>query len=135
MRLSRPTREADGANRGFTLLEIMVALSILATALVGLLSLHGRNIQSVAYDRDLNRASLLAQRTMTQTLIESPFPDPAELDGAFDDDPRFHWEVRIAEGPPPDLEDELREVQVRVWWDPADRDAVKLITHLRKPDQ
>lgn len=119
--------------RGFSLLEVLVAIAVLATALVSLLSLHGRNIQVVAYDQKLNRATLLAQQVMTRAIVENPFPDPTEDSGTFDDEPDYAWSVRIVEGPPGDLQDKLREIQVRVFWDPLDPDAVSLITHLRKP--
>lgn len=112
----------------------MVALSILATALVGLLSLHARNISIVSYDQQLNRATMLAQQVLTRTLVEVPFPDPGEESGTFENDPGFQWHVRILPGPTDDLEEELRELQVRVFWDPRDPDAALLITHVRKPD-
>ena len=120
--------------RGFTLLEVLIALSIIATAMVGLLSLHARNLQIVAYDQDLSRATWLAERLMTRTIVEQPFPDPAQASGQFDEDPRFQWEVRIVAGPTPELEDEVREIHVRVFWNPADPEVAHLITHVRKPD-
>ncbi|MGH7822057.1 MAG: type IV pilus modification PilV family protein [Candidatus Binatia bacterium] len=119
---------------GFTLLEVLVAISILATALVGLLSLHGRNIQIIAYDQRLNRAALLAQQVMARTLVENPFPDPTEESGGFDADPDFQWHVRVLPGPTAELEEEVREIQVRVFWNRAEPDAATLITHIRKPD-
>lgn len=119
---------------GFTLLEVLMALAIIATAMVGLLSLHARNLQIVAYDQDLHRATWLAEQLMTRTLVEQPFPDPTEASGQFEDDPKFRWDVRVAAGPTPDLEEEIREIHVRVYWDPADPEAVHLITHVRKPD-
>jgi general secretion pathway protein I len=119
---------------GFTLLEILVAISILATALIGLLSLHGRNIQVAAYDQRLARATFLAQQVLTRVLIESGFPDPGEESGSFEEDPGFGWHVRVDRGPAGDLEEELREIQVRVFWDPTGADAATLITHVRKPD-
>jgi len=121
-------------SRGFTLIEILVAVAILATALMGLLSLHGRNIQVVAYDQQLSRATLYAQQVLTRTLVQFPFPDPMEESGTIEEDPRFQWHVRVNPGPTEDLEEELREIQVRVFWDLTDPDAVMLITHVRKPD-
>lgn len=120
--------------RGFTLLEVLIALSIIATAMVGLLSLHARNLQIVAYDQDLSRATWLAERLMTRTIVEQPFPDPVQASGQFDEDPRFQWEVRIVAGPTPELEDDVREIHVRVFWNPADPEVAHLITHVRKPD-
>ena len=120
---------------GFTLLEVLVAVAVLATALVSLLSLHGKNIQVVAYDQRLARATLLAQDVLTRALTADPFPDPAETRGDFDADPDYHWELAILRGPTRDLEEEIREIRVRVYWDPNDPDAVKLATLVRKRDQ
>jgi general secretion pathway protein I len=115
------------------LLEVLVAVAVLATALVSLLSLHGRNVQTVAYDQQLNRATLLAQGVMSRALSAEAFPDPTRSSGVFESDPDFRWELEILRGPTPDLEEELREFHVRVFWDPNDPDAVRLVTMLRKP--
>lgn len=123
----------DRADRGFTLLEVLIAVAILAIALVALLSLHGRNIRVVAYDRQLSRATLLAQGVMTRTLVADPFPDPTQDRGEFADDPGFRWQVEVLHGPTRDLEDVVREVRVRVFWDANDLDAVRLVTLVRKP--
>ena len=48
-------------DQGFSLLEVLVAVAVLGTALVSLLSLHGRNIRTISYDLRLARATLLAQ--------------------------------------------------------------------------
>ena len=120
---------------GFTLLEVLVAVAVLATALVSLLSLHGKNIQTVAYDQQLSRATLLAQDLMTRTLVAEDFPDPTQSSGAFASDPDFHWQLEILQGPTPELADEMREIRLRVFWDQREPDAVRLVTLLHKPEQ
>jgi len=120
---------------GFTLLEVLVAVAVLATALVSLLSLHGRNIQTVAYDQQLSRATLLAQDLMTRTLVAESFPEPTQSSGEFASDPDFRWQLEILRGPTPELEEEMREIRIRVFWDPGDPDAVRLVTLLHKPEQ
>ena len=126
------TRPRDRA--GFTLLEVLVAVAVIATALVSLLGLHGRNIQIIAEDQRLARATLLAQDAMTQALVSEAFPDPGESRGDFPNDPEYHWEVEILRGPTRELEDVAREIRVRVFWDGGEDDAIKLVTLLRKPD-
>src|ERR1051325_2990399 len=95
-RFRRVSTTSLAASRGgFTLLEVLVAVAVLATALVSLLSLHGKNIQTVAYDQQLSRATLLAQDLMTRTLVTEPFPDPTRNSGAFAHDPEHRWEVAV----------------------------------------
>ena len=121
--------------RGFTLLEVLFAVAVIATALVSLLALHGRNIQIVAYDQRLNRATLLAQDLMTRTIVADRFPDPTRSSGDFANDPDYRWELEILRGPTRELEDEIREIHVRAYWDVDDPDAVRLVTMVRKPEQ
>jgi general secretion pathway protein I len=120
--------------RGFTLLEVMVALSVLATALVALLSLHARNIQIVGDDRQIVRATLLAQAAMTEILLAEPFPEIGERGGEFEEDPGFAWRAEFLGPGVPELAELLREVRVRVFWGPEDADGVELVTLVRRPD-
>ena len=122
-------------DRGFTLLEVLVAVAVLATALVSLLSLHGQNVRTIAYDLRLARATLLAQDLMTRTVTAEAFPDPTRSSGDFASDPDYRWELEVLRGPTRELEDQLREIHVRVFWDERDPDAVRLATYVRRPDQ
>lgn len=63
------TRRSLGGS-GFTLLEIMVALVIIGTAMVSLLTLGNRSI--AAHDRlqHITRATLLAQQKMAETELQ-----------------------------------------------------------------
>ena len=119
---------------GFTLLEVLVAVAVLATALVSLLSLHGKNVQTIAYDERLARATLLAQDLLTRTIVADSFPDPVQTSGDFPDGD-YHWQLEILRGPTREIEDDVREIRVRVFWDVHDPDAVKLATIVRKPEQ
>ncbi len=103
----------------------LVAVAVLATALVSLLSLHARNIRTIAYDLRLARATLLAQDLMTRTLTVDAFPDPARTSGDFASDPDYRLGAEVLlRGPTRELEDQLREIRVRVFWDENDPDAV-----------
>ncbi len=56
-------------SRGFTLLEVMVAVAILAMVLVSLLGLKNRSTQDVMLSEHITTATLLAKRLMTETLV------------------------------------------------------------------
>jgi general secretion pathway protein I len=127
--------QLHGSGSGFTLLEVLVAIAVIATAMVSLLGLHGRNIQIIASDQHLARATILAQQVMTQALVSSEFPDPTQDRGDFADDPAYHWALEILRGPNRDIEELTREIRVSVWWSGGEDEAVTLATLVRKPDQ
>lgn len=100
--------------RGFSLLEVLVAVAVLGLALVSLLGLHVRNIDLIARDQRVTEATLLARALMTE--VESgPFPDLGIERGDFELDypdryPDLRWEREVTPTPVPNV----REVRVRV---------------------
>lgn len=86
-RRTRPRRPAQG---GFTLLEVMAAVAILALTLVVLLSVITNNMRATAHSRMLTTATFLARGkivSLEDHLIEKGFQDLDETDdGNFADD-------------------------------------------------
>jgi general secretion pathway protein I len=113
MRRRRPS------SRGFTLLEVMVALAILAVALVVLLGLRNRDVQLQAYARDLTRATLLA-RERAATADAEGTPALGYTEGDFADDPGFSWQQQVTPFLAEIVGDRVREVRVSVLWGPPD---------------
>ncbi len=62
-----------GGARGFTLLEVMVALALLAAALMALSDLLGNAIRNHVYARDLSSATLLARGKLAE--LEQKYDD------------------------------------------------------------
>jgi general secretion pathway protein I len=120
----QPPRDPRG---GFTLIEVMVALTIIATAFVGLLSLHNRNLAMVGRDGDLTRATLLARELITKMELIEQFPDTGTSRGEFEDSPGFYWEREVEDTDIPTV----RRVQLRVIWDPRIADACELVYFIR----
>src|SRR5262245_32683964 len=83
-RPSQPGLGTHGRQGGFTLIEVLVALTIVAFAFVGLLGLHNRNIAMVANDQDLTRATLLARQFITEMELIEQFPDVGTSRGQFE---------------------------------------------------
>jgi len=112
---------------GFTLLEIMVALAIIAVAFVALLGLRNRDIVLHDYGRALITATALAQQRMADTVVAG-FPELGMSEGVFDDDhPRFRWRQEVAVTP----FDFAREVRVSVIWNPEPREErVDLVSYV-----
>lgn len=114
-------------NKGFTLLEVMIALAIIATALVTLLSLSQRSILVQDKIQKLTRATLLAQQLLNeeeeadsadQVAREDIFEEP------FDD---FRWEISYQET----MLSQVRQVTVRViWGDPDKNEDVSLVSFI-----
>ena len=95
----------DGARRGFTLLEVLVAVAVLGLALVSLLGLHVRNLALIERDQRITEATLLARALMTEAEIE-PFPELGILDGDFEERyperyPELRWEREVLATPVP----------------------------------
>jgi prepilin-type N-terminal cleavage/methylation domain-containing protein len=84
------------SQRGFTLLEILVAVAILGVALVSLLALHARNLRLFAESQDVTVAGLLASRLAAETQ-SGAFPTVGTESGtfvAFDEDPSLAFGER-----------------------------------------
>ncbi len=96
LQLHRPARP-----RGFTLLEVMVALGLLAAALMAVADLTGNALRNHAYARDLSAATLLARSKMAE--LEQKYEDEGFKDfdqqeeGDFSDSarPDVRWRLEL----------------------------------------
>lgn len=81
--------------RGFTLLEIMAALSILAIVLVSVYKLHAQTVAMNNEVRFYATAPMLAQLKMAEVESESP-EDIGDDSGDFGDEfPNYRWNIVI----------------------------------------
>lgn len=127
---SRSHTVARGA--GFTLLEVMVALVIIAFAFVGLLGLQARNIKNIARDQNLTRATLLARELVSQIqydVLTQGLQNLGDAQGTFEGYPGYHWRRQVVSTGL----DEMREVIIRVIWDERNPNACELIYFVRDP--
>jgi general secretion pathway protein I len=102
-------QDLRGDYRGFTLLEIMVAVSLLAIVLTAVYRLHSQTISMNAAARFYSMAPFLAQTRLAQ--IESN-PDEIGLGGSGDfgqDFPGYAWTETIEELRSENLEKVLGE--------------------------
>ena len=87
--------------RGFTLLEVMVALAILAASLMAVADLSGNALRNYVYSRDLSVATLLARGKMAE--LEEKYEDAGFTDfdqtedGTFADQgqPAMRWKLEL----------------------------------------
>jgi general secretion pathway protein I len=108
--------------RGLTLLEVVVAVAVLAVGVVALERLVGRSVATLADDARLTHAMLAARSLLAETALAVPEPG---LDEGTRDGLRYAREVRPTPHPA------LREVRVRVGDGPRDRGACELVEVIR----
>lgn len=97
--------------RGFTLIEVMVALVIITLALAGIIASSGRYAANAAYLREKTVAMWVAHNRLTEFGIEEPWPDT----DTYEDDVEmggheWHYEIDVQSTPDPDL----RRIDIRV---------------------
>ena len=108
--------------RGFTLVEVLVALVILATAGIALERLVSRSLASLRADADLTHAMLVARSILAEASATALEPGSAEMER---EGLRVAREVRRTSYP------FLREIHVRV--DAPGGDGCELVEVMRVP--
>lgn len=110
--------------RGFTLLEVLVATLIMAIAVTGVLSALSTSLRNGARLTDYDRAVLLARQKMDELILSKTAPTMTPIDGVW---PRemtgqnptgFRALITAFEAPPgakPGIAI-LERVQLEVWW-------------------
>lgn len=146
---------------GFTLLEVLVSLGILAVSITTILQLFGTSVVTSARAEAVTVATMLARQKMAEQMIklekdalEGKFPGTDEENGGDFDSPydKYKWHVKIrkVEIPVPPQEkqdtqaqltqmiakqigDALREVTLSVSWDDlSEKQEVVVTTHVVK---
>ena len=79
--------------RGFTLIEVIIAFALLALALTLLLGTLSGSAREVRWSADAGRAALHAQSLLEQTGVGESL-QPGTRDGEFEDG-RYRWNLRI----------------------------------------
>lgn len=114
-----------GNERGFTLLEVLIALGILALALPVLLGLRNFDLDLHARAKELTTATILAQEKLAETELGPPLAI-GEVQGEFLPTPlgslptaaianrpsNYRWK-RIVSPTPLTI---VREVKIQVFW-------------------
>ncbi|MCP4682517.1 MAG: type II secretion system protein [Desulfobacterales bacterium] len=104
---------------GFTLIETLVAVSILAISLVVIMQLFSGGLKSGKLSGDYTRGIFHAREKMEEVLLVEKLEEMAQ-EGDFDDD--YRWEADVVKIEPEDEEDEklpfdAYNIRVDVKWD------------------
>jgi general secretion pathway protein I len=120
-------RSITPRSKGFTLLEVMVAVAILGFVLVSLLGLASRSEQDVMLAERITTATLLAKRVMTEALTAKIIV-LTEDEGAFEEEDfkDYRWKKIISPTPI----EKLMEVRIAVLWEEGQRqEMVELVSY------
>lgn len=113
-----------GSRRGFTLLEVLVATSIMGIAVVTLLTALNTSMRNAARLIDHDRMAMIAGAKMDEILVNYNMPLETSFDGKFDpaltggNEAGYHADVRVFESPPNSGPGSgvLQRIGLQVWW-------------------
>ncbi len=123
-----------GNSKGFTLLEVMIALAIIAVSLVVILHSQTLGMSLANRSRDLSVASFLAQKRMEEIEMQG-FPELGEKEGIVDENyPGFSYRQVVSPGEfsGKSLEG-LRKITVTIsWLDGSEKQSREIISYIAK---
>lgn len=126
---SRPSDTSSG----FTLLEVLIALTIISLALGALISTSGSQANSAGYLKQKSIAHWVAMNEITQLQIEQAFPGKGDTKGSSEmAGNEWYWTRTVKE-----TEDEnSRQVEFKIYLD-EDRESSlsRLIGYLSRPGE
>ena len=124
-------KRPDLSNVGFTLLEVMIALLIIATSFIVLLHTRNQSVITADYAKRATVATLLASEKMSD-IEQEDFPDTGDDSSNFGDDyPEYRWKTSVSDT----AYENIREVKVEVLWDEGRSErSIGLVNYVRKKD-
>ncbi|MGB5211060.1 MAG: type II secretion system minor pseudopilin GspI [Gammaproteobacteria bacterium] len=94
----RPHRHLAYSSRGFTLLEVMVALLIVALGIVGLFNQIIGITAGTIQMKERTLASWVALNEITRVRLGGEMPDVGEFDGELEyANGEYRWQARVSE--------------------------------------
>lgn len=114
--------------QGFTLLEVLVATTVMGIAVAGLIAGLSQSAKNAARLTDYDRAAMLARTKMNDLLLDANLPFEGRIEGSFDAEQaggiRSGWRATLEPfdvpphaGPGTVI---LQRVGLEIWWTPAD---------------
>ena len=104
---------------GFTLLEVMVAMALIAIALTAVLGSQSQSVSLAGEARFYTTASLLAQSKMAEIEVKE-LEDLSTDSGDFGEDfPGYTWQLSVNDvilDRPENVSDHLRQIDLTISW-------------------
>lgn len=97
--------------KGFTLLEVLVALAILAIALSAIIKVTAENAENASYLRDKTLAHWVAMNVLTEIRVQEEWPNVGTKEGISEmAERKWYWFLKISTT----VDNELRRLEVKV---------------------
>jgi general secretion pathway protein I len=105
--------------RGFTLLEVMVAMAIIAIAMTAVLNSQSQSVSLASEAKFSTTAALLAQNKMAETEWGNRLDLTSDSGDFGDDFPGYTWQVMVEDVTmdlPENVSNHLKEMNVIISW-------------------
>ena len=122
LRIMRKGCDVRYGCEGFTLLEIIVALSIIAIAVVTAIQLYSANLRAIFTSDSYVYAAANAEAVMRNILEDEDFPKNATTGGVSNGYRFDSLAVRVNEERTKQTNAELYQVKITVYWKEGSRD-------------
>ncbi len=110
--------------QGFTLLEVLVALAILAIALSAAIKVSTANVENASYLRDRTLAHWVAMNILTEIQIKEVWPSLGKKTGTtMMAEREWFWIMNTSDT----IDKELRRVEIKVFHKKDDENALSLL--------
>jgi prepilin-type N-terminal cleavage/methylation domain-containing protein len=113
MAKNEPGRHVETDNGGFTLIEVLVALTILAVALAPLLQVYSSGIRLGVTGEHFAKATIVAEAVIAEAAAASPYSESnrsGATAGGFD------WQLNVSPFEPDDTVPQAFSFQTVVSW-------------------
>lgn len=146
---------------GFSLLEVLIAVAILAFAFLALINFQGQSTFRLRRAEQLTQATFLANQKMGEVLLQIEkeyfqqrvFPDDKSDNGIFEkpyEDYQWEWNLRKVDIPTPggeeggpmmammqmvtnQIKDMVREIKLTVKWEELGKEkSIDVVTHVTR---
>jgi general secretion pathway protein I len=102
---------ADVAQRGFTLIEVVVAIAIVALGMMAVFRVVHDTVNNSTYLRDRTFATWIADNRLAEIRLAAGLPSVDETEGDVEfAGQKWHWRATVSQTPV----DDLRRIDVRV---------------------
>ncbi len=118
---------------GFTLIEILVALAVIATAVAAVVAAVSAFVNNAGYLRDRTLAHWVVMNKVAELQVSGEWPNPSVLHGeSLMADHVWSWEVKVSTTDDPDV----RRLDVTAYADKRRENALAdAVAYLGKPAQ